>query len=280
MKYGLYLPNYGAECSARNLAEVAHQAEEAGWDGFFIWDHLRGGMTKKVDPIVDPWVAMAAIAMSTTRIRFGTTVTPVPRRHPWKLAREAVTLGHLSGGRLILGVGLGGPSEYTLFGHNADPKVLAGMLDEALEILMGLWSGEPFEFIGKHYQISEKVVFKPAPFQQPRIPIWVGGFWPRKGPFLRAARWDGTIPLQLTDSMLLEPKEVREIMSFIGEHRTSDEPFDMVVVGWTPHDNPDKARAKIKPFIRAGATWWLESLYMQCDSFDAMCERVRIGPPK
>jgi alkanesulfonate monooxygenase SsuD/methylene tetrahydromethanopterin reductase-like flavin-dependent oxidoreductase (luciferase family) len=281
MQYGLYIPNYGAQCSARALADLAHAAEEVGWDGFFIWDHLRGGMTRKVDPMVDPWVALAAIAMNTARIRLGTTVTPVPRRHPWKLARETVSLDHLSNGRLILGVGLGEPQEYTPFGQTGDTKVRAAMLDEALEVLTGLWRGKPFTDAGKHYKIEEQTSFQPPALQQPRIPIWVGGFWPRKGPFRRAARWDGTIPLSLdSGSMLLKPKDVRAILAFIQSCRASQAPYDFAVIGWTPGGDPEKAQRKVRSFARAGATWWLESLYLGRDSVEKALARIHQGPPR
>src|SRR5262245_56986654 len=112
------------------LARLARAAEEAGWDGFFIWD-VFGGDTAELTPVVCPWIALAAIAATTERIRFGPMVTPLPRRRPWKLAREAASLDHLSNGRLILGVGIGTPpSEFARFGEEADPKIRAEMLDE------------------------------------------------------------------------------------------------------------------------------------------------------
>ena len=122
------------------------EAEQAGWDGFFLWDHVIAGVEGV--PTLDVWVALTAMAMTTSRIRLGATVTPLPRRRPWKLARETVTLDHLSNGRLTLGVGLGVPEEYETFGEDSDNKVRAAKLDEGLEILTGLWSGKPFEHHG------------------------------------------------------------------------------------------------------------------------------------
>jgi alkanesulfonate monooxygenase SsuD/methylene tetrahydromethanopterin reductase-like flavin-dependent oxidoreductase (luciferase family) len=134
MKFGIYLPNFGSYGEARVLANLAQDAENSGWDGFFIWDHI-AGLTL---PMVDPWVALAAIAVTTHRIRIGTTVTPLPRRRPWKLAREAVSIDHLSGGRLTLGVGIGGgESEWAHLGEQPDLKKRGVMLDEALSVLVG-----------------------------------------------------------------------------------------------------------------------------------------------
>ncbi len=154
MKHGISIPNFGTFADIYRLTELAREAEDNGWDGFFLWDHLNepqpGSRTPPV-PMLDPWVALAAIAAATKRIRIGTMVTPVARRRPWKLARETVSIDHLSGGRLILGVGLGGmpEEEHARFGEDADDRVRARRLDEGLDILAGLWSGEPFSYQGE-----------------------------------------------------------------------------------------------------------------------------------
>jgi len=187
MRFALYVEITGLLGYPQTLARLAREAEAAGWDGFFIWD-IFGGDSAAPAPVVDPWIALAAIAATTERIRFGTMVTPLPRRRPWKLAREAVSLDHLSGGRLILGVGIGAmPEEFARFGDEPDPRKRAEMLDEGLEVLTGLWSGEPFSFHGRYYWVEEATLL-PRPVQQPRIPIWVAGIWPHKPPFRRAAR--------------------------------------------------------------------------------------------
>jgi len=149
MQYGIYLPNFGDEISPRALADLACEAEEAGWDGFFLWDHILYSKTQKLR-MVDPWIVLAAMAMKTERIRLGTSVTPLPRRRPWKLARETVTLDHLSNGRLILSVGLGEPgdAEFGQFGEETDVKVRATKLDEGLDVLAGLWRGKSFSHQG------------------------------------------------------------------------------------------------------------------------------------
>jgi alkanesulfonate monooxygenase SsuD/methylene tetrahydromethanopterin reductase-like flavin-dependent oxidoreductase (luciferase family) len=278
MHYGIYTPNYGAELSARALAELAHEAEESGWDGFFIWDQIHVSKSLRV-PVLDPWVALAAMAMTTQHIRLGTTVTPVARRRPWKLARETVTLDHLSQGRLILTVGLGYPpaAEFAHFGEDPDPKARAAKLDEGLDILAGLWRGKPFAYRGRYYQI-EKTTFLPAAFQSPRIPIWVGGYWPGQAPFRRAARWDGAFPLKAGGAM--RKKDLEDIRAYIQQHRTATTPFDLVMMGYTPGDDSAKARKIIAPYQAGGLTWWLESLFRVHDSLAAMRQRIRQGPPR
>lgn len=277
MKYGLYVPNFGNAISAQSLADLAQNAEQAGWDGFFIWDHILHSKSQAL-PLVDPWISLAAMAVQTKRIRIGTTITPIARRRPWKLARETVTLDHLSHGRLILGVGLGEPpqADFAQFGEEPGAKIRAEKLDEGLEILAGLWSGKPFQYQGKHYQV-EKTVFLPKPVQQPRIPIWVGGFLPHQRPFLRAARWDGAFPLKSGGA--LQPKEIRELRTFIANHRDTTDPFDIVIMGYTHPKDPARTTKTIEKFSQAGATWWLESLFGMKNSYADMLARIQKGIP-
>ena len=277
MKYGIYLSNFGKAISARSLADLAEEAERAGWGGFFLWDQIHGSKSNRL-PMVDPWVALTAMAMKTEHIRLGTTVTPLARRRPWKLARETVTLDHLSKGRLTLCVGLGDPpdAEFSHFGENADPRIRAKKLDEGLEVLTGLWSGKAFEFHGEHFSL-DKTVFRPPAFQLPRIPIWVGGFWPNKAPFRRAARWDGAFPLKSGSKMT--GKDLQEIQAYIEQHRESTGQFDMVMMGYTPGDDRQKATKIIRPFMNAGLTWWLEGLFRSKNSYSDMLSRIRHGPP-
>lgn len=278
MKYGLYLPNFGEAISAQAIADLASEAESAGWNGFFLWDHILYSKTQ-TSPMVDPWIALTAAATQTKELRLGTTVTPLARRRPWVLARTTATLDQLSNGRVIISVGLGEPAkvEFSMFGEQADPKIRAEKLDESLDILNGLWKGEPFSYKGKHYQIS-KMTFQPPVIQKPRIPIWVGGFWPNKAPFRRAALWDGVIPLKKTGGM--EPDDVCGILQFINTYREIETPFDFVIIG-----NQQKVRAglkgiqKINAYNQAGATWWLESLYTSRNSMPKLMEKIRQGPP-
>ena len=285
MKYGVFLPNFGPFGSARTMANLARAAEESGWDGFFIWDHV-----SRPHPLdnVDPWVAMAAIAMNTSTLKFGPIVTPLPRRRPWKVARETVSLDHLSGGRLIFGVGIGSsrPSEWEDLGEETDKKVRGAMLDEGLDVLNGLWSGERFTYDGQYYPVQQSH-FLPKPVQVPRIPVWVGGEWPNKAPFRRAARWDGVIPLLRAD---YDPvQQLKDTLSFIHGLREGDQPFDVVHVGLpTPGDDQSQAVEMVAPFIDAGATWWFEPIDPRRFDVDwtdewpveRLQERVLQGPPK
>jgi alkanesulfonate monooxygenase SsuD/methylene tetrahydromethanopterin reductase-like flavin-dependent oxidoreductase (luciferase family) len=280
-KFGLFLSNYGDAITPGNLIELAREAEAHGWNGFFLWDQMLAARTQKSN-VVDPWVALAGMAAHTERIRLGTMVTPIARRRPWKLARETVTLDHLSNGRLILGVGLGFPphADFELFGEVIDDRIRAERLDEGLAILAGLWSGRPFEFHGAHYNLGN-IRFRPAPIQQPRIPIWVGGYWPNKAPFRRAARWDGAFPLKSGGG--LKGKDLRHIMDYIRQFRSVDESeasFDLVTSGTTPGDDPRKAQNKVQPLVDNGLTWWLESIYLHRNDQEAMLARVRQGPPR
>ncbi|MCL5998599.1 MAG: TIGR03619 family F420-dependent LLM class oxidoreductase [Chloroflexi bacterium] len=286
MRYGIYIPPCNAYASARTVADLARDAEAAGWEGLFIWDHV---VMDWPDAVGDTWVTLTAVAMSTTRIRFGPTVTPIPRRHPWKLARETAALDQLSGGRLTLAVGLGVFPHETLNEPN-DPKLRAEMLDEGLEVLTGLWSGESFSFHGRHYTV-ENATFLPRPAQQPRIPIWCGGFWPSKAPFRRAARYDGVFPLGKNETGHLSPEDFRDLIAYIKQYRTADAPFDVVCMSGTPGDDPAKARDMVAAYDKAGVTWWLEGInpwrFGWPDRFggfhapwpmQAMRERVLQGP--
>jgi probable F420-dependent oxidoreductase len=289
MKYALYLPPFGPYSEPRTLAALARDAEQAGWDGFFLWDHLSfNGIPGWTAPVADPWVALAAIAMNTERIRIGTTVTPLPRRRPWKLARETVTLDHLSGGRLVVSVGTGGGTEeYDNFGEEPDAKQRGAMLDEGLDILSGLWRGEPFSYEGQHYHIKD-AHFLPTPIQQPRIPVWVGGFWPNKAPMRRAAKWDGVLPLFNGAEWPGSIEQFRECVAYVQAQRQDETPFDIVYLGApTPGDDPARAAEMVRPFAEAGATWWLEILlpfrfggaFGEEWPLALMRERVLQGPP-
>ncbi len=282
MQYGISIPNFGIYSNPRRLAELAHEAEESGWDGFFVWDHLLFEKKWRLE-VADPWVLLSAIAMRTERVRLGPLVTPLPRRRPWKLARETVTLDHLSNGRLILGVGLGYPpqDEFEQFGEAGDDKVRAKKLDEGLDILAGLWSGEPFSYQGEYYHIGEETVFLPRPVQAPRIPVWVAGFWPKKAPFRRAARWDGVYPLSMNGEWdeNIPVDDLRATVAYINSQRTSDAPFDVVAGSYTPGD-PAAGAEIVAPYIEAGATWWVESITEMRGSEEEMRQRVRQGPPR
>jgi len=261
MKFGIYLPNFGPFGDARALARLAALAEQAGWDGIFIWDHINRALD--VD-VVDATVALAAMASATSRIRLGAMVTPLARRRPWKVARESASLDRLSGGRLVLGVGLGSGGgsqiEWANFGEETDLKRRAGMLDEALQIITGLWSGRPFAFEGQYYTVRESR-FRPSPLQSPRIPVWVAGNWPNRPPFRRMARWDGMMPevdLRAGDELA----QLAEAVRFTKEQRAGAGLFD-VAYSVPPLRRPDPASApaRVAAFAEASVTWLLEQLY-------------------
>jgi alkanesulfonate monooxygenase SsuD/methylene tetrahydromethanopterin reductase-like flavin-dependent oxidoreductase (luciferase family) len=283
MRYGIII---WASSDPRVLAELAHEAEVAGWDGVFIPDSISIETdAHPAKPGFDPWVALAVMAMRTERVRMGTMVTAVTRRRPWKLARETVTLDHLSNGRLILSVGLGPVYDDAGFykvGEVLDRKVRAERTDETLAILNGLWSGRPFSFSGKHYQIQEMTLL-PPPVQSPRIPIWVVGAWPRMKSMQRALRWDGLLPaIKNADGTWgdITPDSIRAMKAFVDEHRTATTPFDIVVEAVTPGDDRAKAAAIVRPFAEAGATWWIESTWTMPGEVDVQLTRIRQGPPR
>jgi alkanesulfonate monooxygenase SsuD/methylene tetrahydromethanopterin reductase-like flavin-dependent oxidoreductase (luciferase family) len=273
MRFGLLVSSVGEHADARLLAEVAAEAEQAGWDSIFLWDVLRY-IARDGEAVVDPWIALTAMAMTTERIRLGTLVTPVARRRPWKLARETTSLDRLSNGRLILGVGLGDMPEVEFghYGEETDNRVRAGKLDEGLEILNGLWSGDPFAFHGEHYQIAE-TRFTPTPMQQPRIPIWVVGGWPVKRPLQRAARWDGVFPYSTQGA--LTPADVVEIRAYIATRRTDDTPFD-VVIGGDP--TATDQGVSLGDWQAAGVTWMIQGFAEQDDSIARLRAIARRGP--
>jgi alkanesulfonate monooxygenase SsuD/methylene tetrahydromethanopterin reductase-like flavin-dependent oxidoreductase (luciferase family) len=275
MRYALNVPNFGAFADARALAQLAREAEEAGWDGFFLWDHIGGWP----DPTADPWVALAAMAMTTSRITLGPLVTPLPRRRPWKVARETTTLDHLSNGRLILGVGIGDDAighEYSAYGENGDKRLHGEMLDEALDVLTGLWGGEAFSYHGAHYTIND-VQYLPAPVQRPRIPIWIAATWPHKRPLRRAARWDGLCPIRTGDQPFT-PEQVREMLAVVHETRPATEPFDLLLAGYTGNLSAEAAAALLGPLAEAGVTWWQEGV-LPSNTLDDLRAQIQHGPP-
>lgn len=283
MRFAINVPNFGDYADPQAFLRLATEAEAAGWDGLFVWDHILVDPEWAV-PIADPWVLLSAAATVTRRIRLGPMVTPLPRRRPWVVARQSVTLDHLSGGRLTLGVGLGAPAEaeFAAFGEQTDPRVRAEKLDEGLAILDGLWTGEQVRLVGTQYQLSE-MRFLPRPVQRPRIPIWIAGYWPHRAPFRRAARWDGVCPASTATEETGEPMplaELHAVLDVIREERGNAEleRFDVALTGSTEAE-PIRAGEMLQPYAEAGVTWWCEGLNAWRGSLEAMRERVRAGPP-
>ncbi len=279
VKFAIGLPNVRDYGRPRLLLELAVRAEEAGWDGFFVWDHLvyRG----RGDAVADPWISIAAIAARTERVRLGVMVCALARRRPWKVAREVATLDQLSNGRVVFGAALGSlpQEEFAAFGEDPDDRLRAEKLDEGLEIVSGLWSGEPFSYRGRHYIVAE-TVFRPTPRQRP-LPIWIGGRWPSRRPFRRAARFDGVFPMHRDVGLdqTMTPAQLAEIVEYTLRHRGQSGPFDVVIDGLSPSDRA-AAQAVVAPYAEIGLSWWVEKLGWFRGSVDEMHERVAAGPPR
>jgi alkanesulfonate monooxygenase SsuD/methylene tetrahydromethanopterin reductase-like flavin-dependent oxidoreductase (luciferase family) len=273
VRYGLYAAPFGDFAEPDAVVEVATAAERAGWDGFFMWDHVVRPPDRSASSvaIADVWIVMTAVAAATSRLRFGPMITPLARRRPQRVARETVTLDRFSGGRLTLGVGLGVDSggELSRFGECTDARLRAERLDEALELIFALWSGEMVEHRGAHFR-AESVRFLPKPLQQPRIPVWGAavGTRPRVGPLRRAARLDGLFPVGATAD------QVAWMLSVVTEHRGSLDGFELAMpVG------PDARSAELEALRRVGATWTMVSL-PEATPVGEIMELARHSPAK
>jgi alkanesulfonate monooxygenase SsuD/methylene tetrahydromethanopterin reductase-like flavin-dependent oxidoreductase (luciferase family) len=283
MNFGVCVPNLDEFADPRQVAELARRAEQAGWDGFFVWDHVVfpfGG----VHEVADPWVLLTVIAMVTERIRLGPLVTPVARRRPGTLARQATSVDRLSGGRLIFGAGLGFTleAEFGTWGEPMQPKVLARRLDEGLDVLAGLWSGERVDFHGREVTAAD-VTFLPTPVQRPRPPVWIGCNWPARPPLRRAARWDGLAPMVVNPrDGALEPTPaiVAEIAAAVGDLRDGTGLFDVVITGRTSAEEKAAAIDLVGSIQAAGATWWLEGFRPRPGEYAAALSRIAAGPPR
>ncbi|MGH3505068.1 MAG: LLM class flavin-dependent oxidoreductase [Nocardioidaceae bacterium] len=270
MRYGAVLPGG----TATEQLEQALLAEQAGWDGIFVWETGYG---------VDPWALLAAVAVRTSRIRLGTMLTPLPWRRPWKLASQVATLDQLSGGRAILAVGLGAYDEgMPKTGEVTDLRGRAERLDEGIDLIRELWAGGR-SYQGQHYAYQEGTVDlarAARPVQEP-IPIWVIGAWPRPRSMRRVLRCDGVIPLYQLDGRAEGPDDARAVRTWLAEHGAGPG-FDMVVEGETPAGDPAAAAATVGPWAEAGCTWWLETRWeMPHDSAERMAqirERLTAGP--
>lgn len=275
LRAAVCVPTFG-DFDARTLGELAAAAEDAGWDGFFCWDHVLW------DPlgrgVADTTVALAAIALATSRIRFGPLVTPLARRRPWKVARELASLDRLSGGRLTLGVGNGDDIDFAPVGDPAPARPRAAVLDESLGLLRRLLEEDgPVSHEGATYRVTD--VRLHANTVQPRIPIWVAGWWPHRRPLKRAARYEGVVPLW-PEFALPSPAEYGACLDVIREARheagRDDEPFDALV--WARTDGPDDERALAYPEV--GATWWVEAFDPRRDTLADVRHRIDAGPPR
>jgi alkanesulfonate monooxygenase SsuD/methylene tetrahydromethanopterin reductase-like flavin-dependent oxidoreductase (luciferase family) len=271
MRYGMVLPGG----MAREQVEQAILAEQAGWDGVFVWEAAYG---------VDAWSLLAAIAVRTTRIRLGTMLTPLPWRRPWKVASQVATLDQLSGGRAILTVGMGAlTTDLPLTGEVTHLPSRADLLDEGIELIRSLWAGRG-DYHGRHYtyQCERDDLAQVAQPVQPRIPIWVVGVWPRPKSMRRVLRCDGLVPQFDLGDQEGAPDDIRAVRTWLAENEGRPD-LDIVAEGETPADDPITAEAQVRPWAEAGCTWWLETRWkMPHHSADRMAQvrqRLTAGPP-
>jgi alkanesulfonate monooxygenase SsuD/methylene tetrahydromethanopterin reductase-like flavin-dependent oxidoreductase (luciferase family) len=257
VRAGLSLPIFDELADPRLLGDLAAEAEAAGWDGVFVWDHVY--YREPVRSVTDPWTALACIAMQTSRVLLGPMVTPIARRRPQVLAREVVALDRLSGGRFVLGAGLGldaSGQELSRFGEELNDRVRAEMLDEGVGLVRQLISGERVDHDGEHFAARD-VTFQPAALNG-HVPVWIGARWPHKRPLRRAAAHDGLFIIDTAS-----PDELRRALEVVGDARGGLDGF-AVVVQLDEGDDP-------RPWEEAGATWWLTRI----DPFGLTAAAVR-----
>lgn len=281
LHHGLYLqngPSYLGEMAQPSHAlEYAVAAEKAGWDGVFLADAFG-----EEESFFDPIVTLSAIASRTNRIKLGTWITPVPRRQPWQLALDLATLDELSDGRVILGAGLGAPWNYESTGLGYQPNRLGDKYDEALEIITRLWSGDVVSYEGEYFSITD-MQLPVIPVQRPRIPIWLGFWWPNKKPVRRAANWDGVMPYgpsfygadgvqgeQPTGSM---EQEVTDMVTYYRE--VAQSPGEILL----PLDVPEAPADIVDLYRDLDVTWTLTTNLLEPDSHQLNIERIQQGPP-
>ena len=273
LRSAVYLPPFGPFGHPEVLVDLAVRAERAGWDGMFLWDHV----VRQSMPITDAWTALGAIAQATDRILLGPTVTPLPRRRPWIVARQASTVSRLSGGRLILGVGLGPvrSADFSHFGEVSDLATRASMLTEGLDIVRAVWSGRALEHGGTHYKVTlDPVTPEPHP-----IPIWMASSARKPAVIRRAASCDGIFPIA---ENRMRPEEVAEVVSSL--HRAGlpeDRPYDVAISGKASEawDAANRDRVDLGGLAEAGTTWWMESLGYAAPLAQCL-EVVDAGPPR
>ncbi len=269
MRYGIEVVPFGAYSNPREVVRLAQAAEAAGWEALALWDHLLFPYGTG-----DPWVTLSAVAAATRRLRLITAVAPLPRYRPQLLARTVAALDLLSEGRVIFGTGLGVDFDLAPFGDPTDARTLAAMLDEGLELMTGLWSGEPVTHRGRFYR-AEAARLVPTPAQRPRVPIWIGGDSPAA--LRRAARWDGWIVGTVDEHCQITkpPERLAEQVALLRQHRGDGPPLEVVVDGVSAAGD----RALPAAYAEAGATWWLEAIFGARGSIEEMLARVSAGPP-
>ena len=292
MLTGVYAPIFNDYSDPERLIELAIAAEQAGYDGFYIWDHLA------IDPsgaleLADATVVLAAIAQATSTLKLGPMITPLARRRPWKVAKELATLDKLSHGRVVFGVGLGEPAEveFGAFAEDATAKGRAERLDEGLDLVSQFMRGERVDHHGKHYNV-DNVALRPQSLQQPRPQFWVAASLPARAGLRRAARWDGCFPIKVPDVIRggtvtmtswdkwwLSPEGIAEAASIVSEQRGDLDNYAMVATGSTLDDNAQSSAKKLASYAAAGANWWLEWVDEKPGTFDRTLELIKRGAP-
>ena len=272
IRFGLYLPPFGPLADPVALVELARRAEGAGWDGVFLWEHVLGDGPVAV---ADSWVALGAMAGATGRIRLGTMVSPVPRRRPWVLARQAGTVSRLSNGRCVLGVGLGADEygDFSRFGEARELAARARMTDEALQVIDAVWAGKATKYEGRHYAVD-----LPEGVAEPhRIPVWVAGRLPEFRAAHRAVRRDGVMLIGASQEP--EPEQVAGAVDALRAHGLAEgRPFDVAVAGNASHAWEEPKNVDLAGLAEAGMTWWMESL-IHYDPLELTLAVVDAGPP-
>jgi alkanesulfonate monooxygenase SsuD/methylene tetrahydromethanopterin reductase-like flavin-dependent oxidoreductase (luciferase family) len=272
LRRGVYLPPFGPFGDPNVIVDLAVRAEAAGWDGVFLWDHV----VSEATPIADCWTTLGAIAAATRRVLLGPTITPLPRRRPWVVARQASTVSRLSGGRLVLGAGLGSDEsgDFSRFGEQTDQATRGAMLDEGLGVLEAVWSGQPLDHAGTYYDVH---LGASAP-EPHAIPVWIASSTRHPGVLRRAAGWDGVFPIS---DHTLAPEEVADI---VGALRRAGAPvgdrYGVVIAGNASQawERPNPDGVDLSAMVEAGATWWMESL-IHVDPLELSLEVVDAGPP-
>ena len=294
MHYAVYAPTFNDYGEPARLIALAQAAERAGYDGFFIWDHLALAPDGRLE-IVDATVMLGALAQATTRLRLGAMITPLARRRPWKFAKEMATLDRLSGGRMVVGVGLGAPAavEFEAFGEDGSARGRAARLDEGLALFDALVRGAKVNHSGATYQLHDAQLAPPAT-QAPRMPIWVAASLPATAGLRRAARWDGIFPVRVPQSILdgapvtaldwsqwwLSAQDFVALNTELASLRTVTTPFDVVASGRVAQRPAAEARAHVAAYAAAGASWWCEWVDEASGSYAASLAAIERGPPR
>ncbi|WP_037971480.1 LLM class flavin-dependent oxidoreductase [Streptomyces sp. NRRL WC-3742] len=281
LRYAVGLPNRREYADPRLLRELGVLAERSGWDGFFLWD---GQVAEHPgEHLTDSWTTLAAIAADTERLRLGVMVNVLALKRPAEVARATVALDLLSGGRLVFGAGLGSSAaEFQALGEDPDPRVRAEKLDEALQVLDGLWTGRPFTFHGRWFTVKD-LTFQPVSPQRPRIPVWIAGTWPSRRPMRRAAHWDGVFPTRagVGHTQMMPPVDLAAVVAYVrAQQAVRNGSFDVVMEGRTSGLRQDADATVVTPYRAAGLTWWVEKLGWFRGPVDLVRARIGAGPPR